>query len=191
MSDVPLGKIITGEAHRDAIHIAIAPVTAAVMLYPAQEVRLLTDGQRVDGGTPSVGIVDPFLRGPVFEGQRFYVFLHPQTVTGMRHHWQHPAFDGGCAASAPLPPHPDIAASEKWLKDFCADSDGPSYDVIRRVLAGEMDGFGDVSFRVEGEYFYVYGQNASGEIPPEFWEHVEVVTGKMQINRPSHFTCSC
>ena len=46
----------------------------------------------VSGGGSPVGIVDPFLKEPVEPGERFYIFLFPNTVTGLRHVWTHPAF---------------------------------------------------------------------------------------------------
>jgi hypothetical protein len=39
-----------------------------------------------------IGIVDPFLDQPVRPGEEFWVFVYPNTITGMRHYWQHPAF---------------------------------------------------------------------------------------------------
>jgi hypothetical protein len=36
--------------------------------------------------------VDPFLADPVQPGQMFWLFLYPQTITGLRHVWEHLAF---------------------------------------------------------------------------------------------------
>ncbi len=87
-----LGSLITdGELRRDAIHIAVAPVTAGERLLPAQPVGIL-DPLRAHGGPPSVGIVDPFLSVAVEPGQRFWLVLFPNTVTSLRHVWTHPEF---------------------------------------------------------------------------------------------------
>jgi uncharacterized protein (TIGR02996 family) len=98
MSELKLGQIIEGPADRDAIHVAVAPVVAGVDLEPGQHVGLFPDGT-AKPTHPHIGIVDPYLRGRVNRGQQFWLFLYPQTVTGMRHEWQHPAFP----AKAPPP----------------------------------------------------------------------------------------
>jgi hypothetical protein len=89
-----LGKIITSDEKRDAVHIAVAPVLAARKLYPGQRVGILPNGQATirSDGVEEIGIVDPFLSGPVFEKQRFWLWLNPGTVTSVRHDWTHPAF---------------------------------------------------------------------------------------------------
>ena len=96
-----LGRLIEdGERRRDAIHIAVAPVTAAERLVPGQHVGLLQEGnsELVGPCEKCIGIVDPFLAGAVEPGQRFWLFLYPGTVTGMRHIWTHPAFTAAAAA---------------------------------------------------------------------------------------------
>jgi hypothetical protein len=92
-----VGEIIqAGEAaFRDAIHVAVAPVTAAEDLEPGQRVGLLSRGAASALAPEPVGIVDPFLRGKVLQGERFYLFLFPGTITGLRHQWTHKAFRPG------------------------------------------------------------------------------------------------
>lgn len=96
MLDGPqLGKLIDeNERRRDAVHIAIAPVTAASHLAPGQPVGLIQEGniELVGSCDQNIGIVDPFLKDTVEPGQRFWLFLYPGTITGLRHLWTHPAF---------------------------------------------------------------------------------------------------
>lgn len=95
MNTSGLGKLITGDAQRDAIHIAIAPVIAGERLYPGQPV-FVRDGRATSRGIDrsgyAIGIVDPFLIGPVYPDQRFWLFVQPGITTPIRHHWTHPAF---------------------------------------------------------------------------------------------------
>ena len=94
---VPIGELITdpASARRDAVHVAIAPCVAAEDLEPGEHVGLVDGEPELASRTAArlVGIVDPFLTETVREGQRFYVCLYPNSVTGLRHHWAHPAFD--------------------------------------------------------------------------------------------------
>ncbi len=96
-----LGQVIdNGDRRRDAIHIAVAPVTAAGRLAPGQHVGLLQDGNTdlVGPCGRNIGVVDPFLPEEVEPGQRFWLFLYPGTITALRHVWTHPAFTAAAAA---------------------------------------------------------------------------------------------
>lgn len=82
----------TRAVHRDAIHIAVAPLMAGENLNPG-------DGFKNDDGVAMKapfeirdGVVDPFLRIPLKKGDRFWGFLKPGSITNLRHHWTHPSF---------------------------------------------------------------------------------------------------
>jgi hypothetical protein len=89
-----IGQIITTPQKKDAIHVAIAPVMAGIILKPGDRVYI-EDDKAYDVGislTPPDGVVDPFLKNCVHKGELFWVFLFPGTATNLRHEWDHPAF---------------------------------------------------------------------------------------------------
>lgn len=98
MNETPkVGSLIGKDevARRDAIHIAVAPVIAGTPIRPGSHIRLTETGLGVwasykDGET--IGIADPFLKEEIRRGERFWLFLYPNTITSLRHVWTHPAF---------------------------------------------------------------------------------------------------
>lgn len=182
MSDTQVGEILTESQERDAIHVAVASVIARDRLAPGEHIGFLSsDNQeevcslRHSSERVGIGIVDPFLKEPVEDGQRCWMFLYPRTITSLRHSWTHPAF-------APAAPIADKLKSEAWMRDFLWSMSGPDYEtVIAAAVSGS--GFDD--------YLLIQGDDAHGEIPPEFWDHVEVITGRKCPRRATYFTCSC
>lgn len=99
-----LGQLAGPSARRDAVHVAVAPVVAAQDLDPGAHVGIRDDGKAYwcdPFAPPTVGVVDPFLTRRVKEGERFWIFLYPGTVTSLRHVWTHPAFVARVPAEAP------------------------------------------------------------------------------------------
>lgn len=99
-----LGMIHFKPEHRDAIHLAVEPVVAALNLEPSQRIGII-DGkayrigcQMVNGEATHVpyhGIVDPFLpRGPT-QGESFWFVMAPRMVQSLRHVWEHTDFPPG------------------------------------------------------------------------------------------------
>ncbi len=123
MSDVKLGVKPPKDAERDAIHVAVVPMVAGQALQPGQRVELFTRKTALATRGIGVGIVDPFLDCAVMCGETFWLLLHPNTVTGMRHHWSHPSFGDSNASG-------DKCGGENVLPATAevepAGSDGPS-----------------------------------------------------------------
>lgn len=113
MSEVNIGHEPSEYAQRDAIHVAVIPAISGDNLNAGDEVKINDDGlaYNVADGR-GVGIVDPFLLKPVILGQRFWLFLMPNSITGMRHHWEHPMFPDG---HEPRPATTAIDDARVWL----------------------------------------------------------------------------
>lgn len=171
----PLGRSPEPGAERDAVHCAIIPTVAAMTLQPGQHVGLDEMRRANADRLPHVGIVDPFLATTVTEGSAFYLLLYPNTVTGMRHHWLHPAFVD-TTDEAKL-------ASKQWIEAWC-ESMGIEYDRTMDAAAEYLD-YGD---------YWIEGGRFEGEgVPGEFWNHYQIVTGRFvgENERGSFFSCSC
>lgn len=174
-----LGTIINEDVGRDAIHIATYPVTASEQLFPGQHIGIGPDGATTKAD--HIGIVDAFLTGPVFPGQRFWMMLYPRTITSLRHEWTHPAIDAASIEDARTAKE----ISEQWLRDFVARSDCPGYEqVVAKAINNDS---------WSNKYLHFDDVDAHGEIQPEFWDHIEVVTGRTipKEDRAEYFSCSC
>lgn len=176
-----IGKLVEGRGDPDAIHVATMPVTAAETLRPGQHIGF-KDEYRVTAAPVSpyklLGIVDPFLTADVAEGQRFFMLLYPNTITGLRHVWTHPDIaSNGLGVGT---------ASERWLRDF-ADEVGADYHEMMAVASSHCD-----ENNRYGEYLCEGGKWEGQSTPEEFWTHYAAVTSKVPIHGPTGiFSCSC
>lgn len=184
--DIGIGRIIEGEAFRDAIHVAVAPVVSDEKLWPGQRVGLAEgSNDKVSALGAAIGVVDPFLKDAVYPGTRFYLFLLPGSITSLRHEWTHPAFEA-------TPLKPDVAASKQWIVVFAdslgGDDDGPM--TFDRLMEGAD------RYVAYSDYLVQHGSQSWGDLPYEmveqFWRHYEVVRGK-KVEDPAaiFFSCSC
>lgn len=181
MSDIKVGVLLKGAEGRDAIHIAIAPVTAGEALKPGDRCVLQGADTVVRTHAEGIGIVDPFLGDAVRPGERFYLWLNPYTITSLRHEWVHPSF-----------PQPETArsGSERWLRDLAE-----RLDVTYRTL---LDGAARaIESRRSGSQWPEYLVGSTGmegeQTPPDFWQHYEIVTGETveEDVRENFFSCAC
>lgn len=183
-----VGRLIRGPAQRDAIHTAIAPVMASEKLEPGDRIKLVSEGSDTVEKDNSyafrqgIGIVDPFLEEPVEQGQRFWMFLLPNTITSLAHHWTHPAFepvvDPNLKPRVPL----EYVISREWIEDYARNDHDISFEEITEAA--------DAYIR-NGDYLSQGGKFEGHYISDEFWDHYEVVTGRTAAERGSFFSCSC
>lgn len=178
-----LGKIVRGNPRRDAIHVAVIAVEAGQLLPPGAHVGRMPDGafgQQKD----CLGVVDPFLVEDVKKGQHFWLFLYPNTVTSLRHHWAHPGFPDLDDGQSMNP-----GEAETWLKKL-AHEVGQDYESL--IEAGRevaVAGFASVYC---GESFrgalYDDGKREA------YWLAWSAVTGEPipQAGRDGNtFSCRC
>ncbi len=170
-----LGQVIDESQKRDAIHLAVEPVVAGTALDPGTRVDLEGGVALPARNGKGLGIVDPFLRGPVRKGQRFWLVLHPRMVTSLRHVWSHPAFkDEGPADNASA-----IAVIQRT-----AEEAGITYETMLEYA----------NTFVECGYYQSQGDRWDGmSVGDEFWDAYEAVTGckVSEGDRGGIFSCSC
>lgn len=186
-----LGTIIT-DGGRDAIHLAVEPVEAGESLNKGEDLVLIEGKAFAAIHHPDqkpLGIADPFLKERIQKGQKFWLVVYPRQITSLRHVWSHPDFpeDGIDKVGK--------AFSENWVRGWIQRTDdAPTYeDLIALVTGGEIsqDEYYGNRWELDGQYLLSHGRDASGEIDPALWSHLEVITGVRIIDRPTYFACSC
>lgn len=183
-----IGKKLTDENHRDAIHIAVLPVSCALgPLSAGQKVKFAYGTKSsVSAAAPEewgIGIVDPFLSEQVETGERFWLFVRPNSVSGMRHEWTHPEVDA----------LPDLATSEseKWLRQFALDWNFDWDELISEAMHPSKDPYRRVVV-AHGRDLHSSGE--LGEDYNRFWMHLEKFTGQHfdeERREALVWSCSC
>jgi hypothetical protein len=187
MDKIPqLGKLITEPQHRDAIHIAVAPVTAGEDLKPGARVGFGGKAFTVVTKAEIIGIVDPFLTTKVREGDMFYMFLLPNTITSLRHEWTHPLFaeeDVLLGAEATFNALSRPIAEEDWVTKF-AEGIGSTFSEIMESAEAYLS---------SGDYLVRGGTFEGVSIPDEFWDKYEAIkrTRVSVQDRGTFLSCSC
>lgn len=161
-----IGELITDDCQqRDAIHVAVAPVVAYEKLYPGQLIGL-RDGTNEAVSRPrreahnTIGIVDPFLVGPVYPGDKFWAFLFPNTVTGMRHEWQHPAF---------VEFSHGVPAAWEYMRGLALGTDYTAEDLVEAGRDYLRSGY-----RLVQQDSETLREDTNAR---EYWKHFQAITG--------------
>lgn len=187
-----IGKLLLGPDQRDAIHVAVAPVMAAVLLHPGEHVGIV-GGEATPATADQIGIVDPFLRQPVARGEWFYLFLYPGTITSLRHEWVHPAF--GIQAETPKVDDKKVA-SVAWLTAWAKKHMGTDY-YGPKDANGNPRKFTDSealanAVKAGNDMHIGPFESARDHIDNEWWDHWCNITGETAGNkRGEYFSCSC
>lgn len=180
-----IGNMLDESAQRDAIHIAVLPVVASSALYAGQHVSV-KDGIAYPAlRGRSIGIVDPFMHTGPMKGERFFVFIKPNTVTGMRHHWQHPDIpETDAVIPGTVFESNQRKGAREWLEDFCARY-GYHYSTV-------MSNKGQMMCATEIEI------HTQADIEPSeleaFWKNMEIMYEErfsQEHRDKTIWTCSC
>ena len=178
-----IGQLLTGTEQRDCVHVAIMPVVLDSDYAEAGQPLRLVYGTKnrvrhahsIDE-TACIGVADPFMRRPIKNGQSFWVFLKPGSITGLRHDWVCPAID--------QQPPPNNEA-EKWLRAFASKWNFNFADMI----AEAQEAYGViVAMKID-----LHGRD---ELAPgdetKFWACIQELTGrKFDDEHRDKFVWSC
>ena len=177
-----LGTIIDENQKRDAIHVAVEPVQAACTLRAGEHVGKDTFGTYGPVGNP-LGIVDPFLKEIVREGEWFWLLVYPRHITSLRHVWSHPAFEEAIPETISREDH--VVKSKAWIDQHAQELD--------LTTKGLME-YAQIWLNSE-EHTIQQGSEHWRDTfnPMEFWHHYEIVTGTIVSRdlKQSFFCCTC
>jgi hypothetical protein len=188
MNELKIGTTPTGTEGRDAVHVAIVPAKASTTLMAGTPVGLNAKGE-AEANPTAIGVVDPFrLNRRVAQGEWFWLCLYPNTITGMRHVWQHPAFPvDEKATPAPEPVASDLSRSIEWVRDYvrtwCHYWGDEGYDEFLRYVR-------------EDRMLFYYGSDCHSledvHDAENLFYHLSVIVGvRIDASYFETYSCSC
>ena len=181
---------------RDAIHIAVAPVQAATQLQPGQHIGFLNDRETTLVGhgahVKCIGIVDPYIKRPVAQGEWFYMFLYPNTITSLSHAWEHPDFMQN-EFNKVLDRMDGVPEAMEYMEKFASECTGYDYEDNETHATVDMILEGADEYLRTGEYLSKGGMFEGIVADETFWRHYETIR-RVQVpedQKTSFFSCSC
>jgi hypothetical protein len=187
---------IPDDAGRDAIHLAVEPVVSEETLFPGQKIGFADEAAKnarvVTTKAKPLGIVDPFIPGPVYPGNKFWLVVFPRQITSLRHVWEHPAF----AETATI-------EIEKIIeKKVIVKMTNDETEMFRWAallgykdadsLASALDRV--VASGIKEDYITGYGNDWGGIIDDDLWDVYERYRGVVvprEVRNEKYFSCSC
>ncbi len=211
-----LGTVHQHREFRDAIHLAVEPVVAGEDLAVGEEITYVNGKAFAKRrGEESVGIVDPFLKERIREGDRFWLVVHPRMISSLRHVWSHPAFPDEAAVTflkqAQATPEDNQVAelmaqtpeelAYAWIVEYAeslSSENGDDDEYGGTVTAEELIQYGWDFYESNrkgswGDYLNKGGLLEGVSVADEFWDKLAILKGVAieQEHRGSFFTCSC
>jgi hypothetical protein len=164
-----------GDYERDAIHIAIMPVIVDDdYMAPGSEVKFVPGSKDTvrcvtNYSEQGIGIIDPYINrfnGVLRKGDKVWLFLRPNSVTGMRHHWKHPGIDDQEVITN---------QSEIWLLNF-ADRYGMAFDEMVQIAKDGTDNAEGGDCIVANAVDIHSAEDLDAGDYDLFWTHMEAFT---------------
>ncbi len=181
------GTVFDTDMPRDAVHVACISGQAQERLQPGQHVGYKNGVITTVGD--KIGIIDPFIIGPIKFGERCWIFIYPRTVTGLRHAWEHPDIKSK---------ESDVEEDPKWdpSKPWESPAGAAEYIAREAINVGVsvprlMDGARNWITTGQGMYM---GEREEWLMDEEkFWKAYETVSGQKvrEDQYESFFRCAC
>lgn len=176
-----IGTVLESLEPRDAVHIAVFAAPLGVPhSYAGTYVALVGEVLVPCLVENAIGIIDPFIKRRVYQDEVVLVFIMPNTITGLRHVYQHPMLDG-------VPEPRSLKSEVDWVTTF-ATTMNCTYTEFMEMADAYVDHGDCVTLGVElGAAFY------EGDWPG-FWERYDRITGlesgKSGLD-DAFFNCAC
>lgn len=201
MDKTRLGKAPEANQGRDAVHVAVIPRRVATEMAPGTHVGINASGMADMNARPLIGIIDPFINHDNIEiflrydiplkveaGNTAWVLLYPETITTLRHVWEHPVIDSIEAVK----PSDDKRESIEWMTRYAADN--CPYFVEAQCTPDEIYRRFMQTILVDKEVFY-YGCDLhdASELndPEQFFRHLSVIMGRAVTPDELTYSCTC
>jgi hypothetical protein len=185
-----LGFIISPNEKRDAIHLAVEPVTAGQTLRAGEHVELRDNKAYRKPVGKGVGIVDPFLVQDVEEGEMFWLVIYPRQIRSLRHVWEHPSFPAsqdGLVIPEFQPVKPKEESVAKRTARIRIESIAEDLGVTYEELMGAAR-----RHELHGDYWVEGGRFEGHYIKDEFWTHYYAINDDREYQEHGNFlSCSC
>ncbi len=201
MSQVKLGTSPSPSEGRDAVHVAVVPVQALCTVARGARVRLVQGRHDVAGPCgdgDADGVVDPFMRAKcVKKGEWFWMCLYPETVTSLRHVWEHPRFPESTEGKINLEQVGyeigQFHTAKMWLVDY-VKRNCPYW--TEEDASGETGYTRFLEYVKDYKWIYYCGSDchslAEVEEPDELFANLSIVLNmRIDANYFETFTCSC